>query len=89
MISRFLWAVFTRFEPAADMFAAQTRVQRHHVVYEGTVVIDARMKPPYPKELFCDPDTAKTVTDRWGEYFPNGGVEMGNSDVAHLDEAPS
>ena len=81
-----MWAVFTRFEPAADIIAAKSRVNRHHVVYEGTIVIDSRMKEPYPDELFCDPDTAKVVSERWNEYFPDGGVEMGDSDVAHLDE---
>jgi hypothetical protein len=28
--------------------------------------------------------TAQTVTRRWKEYFP-GGMEMGDSDAAHLD----
>jgi len=82
--ARFLWATFTRFEPAADLHAAGTRVARHHVVYEGTVAIDARMKPTYPKELFCDPDTAATAGRRWSEYFPGGKVEMGDSDAGHL-----
>jgi 3-polyprenyl-4-hydroxybenzoate decarboxylase len=77
--ARFLWATFTRFEPAADIHAAATRIHRHHVVYEGTITIDARMKPSYPDELFCDPDTRSTVERRWSEYFPDGGIEMGDS----------
>ena len=60
-------------------------MHRHHLVYSGPIVLDARMKPGYPDELFCDPDTAKTVDQRWKEYFPEGGVEMGDSDVANLD----
>ncbi|TNE92767.1 MAG: UbiD family decarboxylase [Deltaproteobacteria bacterium] len=84
--ARFLWTTFTRFEPAANIHAAGSKVVRHHVAYEGTVLIDSRFKNEYPGELFCDPDTAKTVTDRWNEYFPSGGVEMGDSDAAHLDE---
>ena len=84
---RFLWTVFTRFEPAADIAAAGMRIVRHHVVYEGTIVIDARMKAPYPDELFCDPDTARLVSDRWSAYFPDGGVQMGDSDQGHLDQA--
>ena len=48
-------------------------------------MIDARFKPNYPAELFADEDTAKTVERRWGEYFPGGGVEMGDSDRGHLD----
>jgi UbiD family decarboxylase len=81
----FLWTTFTRFEPAADIHASRTEVRRNHLSYSAPIVIDARMKPPYPDELFCDPDTADRVTRRWSEYFPDGEVEMGDSDRAHLD----
>ncbi len=81
----FLWTTFTRFEPAADIHSAAQRVVRHHVSYTAPIVIDARMKPPYPKELFCDEETAALVDRRWKEYFPDGGVEMGDSDRGHLD----
>jgi hypothetical protein len=50
------------------------------------VLIDARLNPGFPDELFCDPATAGRVTERWREYFP-AGVEMGDSDSAHLDPA--
>ena len=50
-------------------------------------LIDARRKPWYPEELFADDATAATVTRRWREYFPGGGVEMGDSGLAHLDPA--
>jgi UbiD family decarboxylase len=81
----FLWTTFTRFEPAADIHAAQTRIVRNHVSYTGPVVIDARMKPWYPKEVTCREDIAQRVTNRWAEYFPGGRVEMGDSERAHLD----
>jgi 3-polyprenyl-4-hydroxybenzoate decarboxylase len=80
---RFLWTTFTRFEPAADLHGRQ-RVSRNHLVFEGTLVLDARMKPTYPAELFCDPDTARVVDTRWAEYFPGGKVEMGDSGAGHL-----
>jgi 4-hydroxybenzoate decarboxylase subunit C len=80
----FLWTTFTRFEPARDIHAASTRVVRHHVSYTPPVVIDARLKPGFPDELFCRPDVADTVTRRWREYFPHG-VEMGDSARGHLD----
>ena len=35
----------------------------------------------------ADPATARKVTERWREYFPAGGVEMGDSDRAHLLDA--
>ncbi|HKV09008.1 MAG TPA: UbiD family decarboxylase, partial [Thermoanaerobaculia bacterium] len=75
----FLWTTFTRFEPAADLHAAATGLVRHHVSYTPPILIDARMKPWYPKELFADEETAATVTRRWKEYFPGGKVEMGDS----------
>jgi 3-polyprenyl-4-hydroxybenzoate decarboxylase len=81
----FLWTTFTRFEPAADIHAADRRIVRNHIAYRGPIVIDARLKPAFPKELVCDPDTAALVTRRWKEYFPSGKVEMGDSDRAHLD----
>lgn len=83
-VARFLWTTFTRFEPAADLHAAATRVERHHLVYSPPIVVDARMKPWYPAELFCDPATAALVTRRWREYFPDRDVEMGDSDSGHL-----
>jgi 3-polyprenyl-4-hydroxybenzoate decarboxylase len=81
----FLWTTFTRFEPAADVHAAATALVRHHVRYSAPIVIDARLKPGFPKELFCDPETSATVGRRWREYFPSGSVIMGDSDSGHLD----
>jgi len=81
----FLWTTFTRFEPAADIHAAATTVARNHLAYQPPVLIDARLKPGFPRELRADPDTAALVSRRWREYFPGGGVEMGDSDAAHLD----
>ncbi len=81
----FLWTTFTRFEPAADLYAAQRSVVRHHVSYEPPILIDARLKPGFPDELFCDDTTAEKVSRRWTEYFPDGDVEMGDSAAGHLD----
>ena len=81
----FLWTTFTRFEPAADIHAAGTRIVRNHLSYTGPIVIDARMKPWYPKELSCREDVAATVTARWREYFPGRAVDMGDSERGHLD----
>jgi len=80
--------VFLGGPPALNLAAiasAAQRVVRHHVSYTSPMVIDARMKPPYPDELFCDEGNAAQVSRRWTEYFPGGGVEMGDSDHDHLD----
>jgi len=81
----FLWTTFTRFEPAADIHAAGRRIVRNQIAYEGPVLIDARLKPGFPKELVARDDTAALVSARWKEYFPHGAVEMGDSTRGHLD----
>lgn len=82
-VTSLLWTVFTRFEPAADIYAKQVSIHRNHLSYDGPICIDARMKPSYPDLVECDPQTSALVTKRWGEYF-RGGVEMGSSETAHL-----
>jgi UbiD family decarboxylase len=83
----FLWTAFTRFEPAADLHSANTRLVRNHVSFGPPMVLDARMKPWYPKEVFADRAVAKTVDERWKEYFPTAKVEMGSSDLGDLTGA--
>jgi UbiD family decarboxylase len=71
-VADFLWATWTRFEPASDIHAAETNVTRHHLTYRAPIVIDARMKPGYPAELVVRPDIAAKVDGRWRDYFPRG-----------------
>ena len=71
----FLWSSFTRFEPAADIYAAETVLKRHHPSFTPPVVFDCRRKPGYPDELVSDEEVSRRVTERWGEYFPDGTVE--------------
>jgi len=68
----FLWSTWTRFEPAGDIYAAETKVVRHHLSYRAPIVIDARKKPSLPDELFVRKDIAELVDRRWREYFPAG-----------------
>jgi hypothetical protein len=68
----FLWSTWTRFEPASDIYAANTKVMRHHLAYSAPIVIDARTKPGFPKELIVRDDIAALVERRWPEYFPEG-----------------
>lgn len=64
----FLWTTFTRFNPAVDLYAA-SEARRHHIGYKLPIVIDARMKPGYPDELFPREDIVELVDRRWKEYF--------------------
>lgn len=68
--NKFLWATWTRFNPATDIFAKEIVLKHNQVSYAAPIVIDARMKPWYPKEVAAHPDTVKLVDDRWSEYFP-------------------
>ena len=63
----FLWQVFTRFDPAHDIYAA-TEMHLHRLVYHGPILIDARMKPGYPGEVLPDAATVNLVDQRWKEY---------------------
>jgi menaquinone biosynthesis decarboxylase len=67
----FLWSTWTRFEPAGDIYVAETRVVRHHLSYRAPIIIDARKKPSLPDELEVRPDIARLVDERWSEYFPS------------------
>ena len=67
---KFLWATWTRFDPATHIFAKEETVRQHHLSYAAPIVIDARMKPWYPKELEPREDVVKLVDRRWREYFP-------------------
>ncbi|MHB8125831.1 MAG: UbiD family decarboxylase [Desulfitobacteriaceae bacterium] len=64
----FLWQVFTRFDPALDIYCS-TDFIRNHQVYLGPIIIDARMKPDYPGEVIPDENTVELVNKRWQEYF--------------------
>jgi 3-polyprenyl-4-hydroxybenzoate decarboxylase len=66
--AKFLWTVFTRFEPAADIYANRTTLNRFHPSLEPPILIDARMKANYPAELFCDEQTKTLVDTRWKHY---------------------
>jgi hypothetical protein len=68
---KFLWATWTRFNPSTDIFAKEIKIVNNHITYKAPIVIDARMKPWYPKEVEVREDIKKLVDKRWKEYFPN------------------
>lgn len=84
-VMNFLWTTFTRFEPAADIHAADRRIVRNQIAYDPPIVIDARIKPWYPQEVSCRDDIGRRVTDRWHEYFPGRNIQMGDAERGHLD----
>jgi UbiD family decarboxylase len=67
----FLWTVFTRFEPAADIHASESRMERFHVQLSAPIVLDCRMKPWYPPPVEPLPKTVKRVDALWPSIFPH------------------
>lgn len=69
---KFLWATWTRFNPATDIYAKEVELKNNHIGYTAPIVIDARMKPWYPKEVEARDDIVKLVDSRLSEYFAQG-----------------
>ncbi len=69
----FLWHVFTRFEPGADVHASRAEVVRNQIARTAPIVLDARMKPWMPGVVEPDAATVALVDRRWREYFPARG----------------
>lgn len=67
----FLWNTFTRFAPGTDIYSKSITLEQFHPKLEMPIVIDTRMKPNYPEELFCDKKTECLVSKRWDQYFRN------------------
>ncbi|MFN9717987.1 MAG: UbiD family decarboxylase [Planctomycetota bacterium] len=68
-LNNFLWVVFTRSNPAADIFGIHSFVEQKHWGCHGPLVIDARLKPHMAPPLIPDPAVARRV-DR---LFAKGG----------------
>jgi UbiD family decarboxylase len=68
-VDRFLWATWTRFDPASDIYAKAVELKNNSIGYTAPILIDARMKPWFPKEVEAAPETTKLVDERWSEYF--------------------
>ncbi len=67
----FLWTIFTRFEPAADIHSKQNKLERFHVQLSAPVVIDCRFKPWYPPPVQPLPETVVRVDALWPKIFPD------------------
>jgi len=64
----FLWRVFTRFEPARDLYAKKCSIERNSISFDLPLVLDTRMKPFYPKVVAADDETKALVDKKWPQY---------------------
>jgi len=60
-VNNFLWVVFTRSNPAADVHGIDALTQQKHWGCRGALVIDARIKPHHAPPLVEDPEVTKQV----------------------------
>jgi hypothetical protein len=69
-MQEFLWTLFTRFEPAADIHGFATSVKRYHVGLTPPIVFDCRMKPWYTDVLEVDQPTKQVVDEKYDRIIP-------------------
>jgi 4-hydroxy-3-polyprenylbenzoate decarboxylase len=68
-LENFLWATFTRSNPAADVHGVGAFTEQKHWGCTGPLVIDARRKPHHAPPLIEDP----AITNRVDELASSGG----------------
>ena len=74
-LNNFLWAVFTRSDPANDVYGVGAFTHRKHWGCRGAVVIDARLKPHMPPPLEVPPEVTRKVDPLFAKGGPLAGVE--------------
>ncbi len=60
-LNNFLWVTFTRSNPAADIFGAQSKTDQKHWGCQAPLIIDARIKAHHAPPLEVDPKTASRI----------------------------
>ena len=62
-LSNFLWTVFTRSNPASDVYGIDSFMENKHFGCHGSLVVDARLKTHHAPPLECDPQVSARVDD--------------------------
>lgn len=64
----FVWTIFTRFEPAADVYG-NYEIIRNHIAYSSPIVFDCRLKHWYPSVLIPDHNVQKKIEEKFGRLL--------------------
>jgi len=72
-LNNFVWATFTRSQPARDVYGANASFIEKHWSCHAPLIIDARIKPHHAPVLETDPEVRKKVD----QYFARGGILHG------------
>ena len=73
-LNNFLWVVFTRSDPAADLYGVNSFIEAKHWGCRGPLVIDARRKPHHAPLLVEDPEIEKRVDSLGAAGQPLYGI---------------
>ena len=60
-LKNFLWVVFTRSNPASDIYGVGSFTEHKHWGCRGSLIIDARIKPHHAPPLIEDPEVSRRV----------------------------
>jgi 4-hydroxy-3-polyprenylbenzoate decarboxylase len=73
-LNNFLWTVFTRSNPADDIYGIDEFISEKHWGCRGALIIDARIKPHHAPALEEDPETARRVDALGAHGGPLHGI---------------
>jgi 4-hydroxy-3-polyprenylbenzoate decarboxylase len=73
----FLWATFTRSQPAKDIYGLHARFTDKHWTCKAPLIIDARIKPHHAPVLETDPEVSKRVDKLFAKGGPLHGKVKG------------
>lgn len=73
-LNNWLWATFTRSNPATDLYGIAAWNRNKHWGCDGSVVIDARIKPHHAPPLIEDPHIEKQVDEFGAPGGPLHGI---------------
>ncbi len=72
-LNNFLWATFTRSNPAKDVYGVDVEIIDKHWLCKPPIIIDARIKPHHAPVLEKDPEVSRRVD----KMFAKGGFLLG------------
>ena len=67
-LNNFVWVTFTRANPSHDIHGVKSFIDHKHWGCEGSLIIDARIKPHHAPPLVKDLDISKKVEERLQEH---------------------
>jgi len=73
-LNNFLWATFTRSNPATDIYGIRSETHGRHWGCRGPLVIDARVKPFHAPPLLDDPAVEQRVDQLGAKGGPLAGI---------------